>query len=169
MCLLPAFNELSSTTSSLLRRAGFESGFYFFGCICTANEAICAAFFCRVLFHGCLMVHPFLFLLLSLAIYKWPLLGWYNAKVVLFGMRIIDGIVSRCLYHKTYHTIIGLRSRQLWIKPWEPSFPTNCCGQVIRATYGPDKVGYLWICPLRVSGVSVRCRDRLHSEDCWTY
>ena len=124
----PAFNELSSTTSLLLRRAGFESGFYFFGRICTDNEAICAAFFFRVPFHGCLMVHPFLFLLLSLAIHKWPLLGRYNAKVVLSGMRIIDGIVSRFLYHKTYHTILGLRSRQLWIKQWELSFPKNFCG-----------------------------------------
>ena len=62
MFLPPAFNESSSTTSLLLMRAGFKSGFSFVGQACTIDEDIGVAFFHRVPFQGCLVVHTFLFL-----------------------------------------------------------------------------------------------------------
>ena len=39
-------------------------------------------------------------------------------------------------------------------------------GRVIRAAYGPDKVGSFRIRPLWGAGVSVRYGCRLHCEEC---
>ena len=100
-----------------------------------------------------------------LACQRRPRLGRYHAKVVALGTRIIGGIVRRCLWGRTYCTILGL-CRWFLEKP-DGGWTSQCdgAGQIFGATSFTAKVGYFWCHPPRGIDGDLQCGGMINGEE----